>query len=278
MKCFYHKADLDGKCSAAIVRYFRPKAELIGIDYCDKFPWHTIEDGEQVYMVDFCLQPFSDMLVLRVKCDLCWIDHHLTAIEESNSFNPALRGVQLVGYGACQLTWEVFSDKPLPLAVRYLANYDVWDHKDPNTVPFQYGLRLADTSPHNTLLWKELFEHNSYCHPIIKDGHKVLCYCSQENNIKAKALCFRTELDGLKIIAANHGPASSQFFDSVSNRNSFDAMCLFFWGKNRWEVRLYTNKVNINVGAIAKKYGGGGHQKAAGFGCEELPFSLNYKK
>jgi nanoRNase/pAp phosphatase (c-di-AMP/oligoRNAs hydrolase) len=42
---------------------------------------------------------------------------------------------------------------------------------------------------------------------------------------------------------------------------------------------MYTDKPNIDVGAIAKRYGGGGHVGASGFQCvSELPFNLPKKK
>ena len=37
--CFYHKSDLDGVCSAAIVKRFVPDCELYGVDYGEEFPW-----------------------------------------------------------------------------------------------------------------------------------------------------------------------------------------------------------------------------------------------
>ena len=43
--CFYHKADLDGVCSAAIVKHFVPECELYGIDYGDEFPWALVRPG-----------------------------------------------------------------------------------------------------------------------------------------------------------------------------------------------------------------------------------------
>ena len=70
MKAFYHSADLDGHCSGAIVKYAHPECELIGINYGDKFPWESIGQDETVYMVDFSLQPFSDMIRLNKACSL----------------------------------------------------------------------------------------------------------------------------------------------------------------------------------------------------------------
>ena len=80
MKCFYHSTDLDGRCSGALIKWRHPECELIGIDYGQAFPWHLVDSGECVWMVDFCLQPHEDMIRLARKCDLIWINHHKTSI------------------------------------------------------------------------------------------------------------------------------------------------------------------------------------------------------
>ena len=40
--CLYHRSDLDGHCSGAIVKYFIPEAKLIGIEYGDEIPWKEL--------------------------------------------------------------------------------------------------------------------------------------------------------------------------------------------------------------------------------------------
>jgi len=82
MKCFYHSADLDGHCSGAIVKHFNPECEMFPINYGQTFPWEKIQEDEWIYMVDFSLQPFEDMVKLNQSCNLVWIDHHATAIED----------------------------------------------------------------------------------------------------------------------------------------------------------------------------------------------------
>jgi nanoRNase/pAp phosphatase (c-di-AMP/oligoRNAs hydrolase) len=39
-------------------------------------------------------------------------------------------------------------------------------------------------------------------------------------------------------------------------------------------VSLYSTRDDIDCGAIAKTYGGGGHKGAAGFQCDTLPFPI----
>lgn len=167
--CFYHKADLDGVCSAAIVKHFVPDCELYGIDYGDEFPWDKVEGllGERmsdgpateehgasmrwkakrtVHMVDFSLPP-ADMKRLAECSTLVWTDHHRTAIDACADIQ--VRGLLDIKYAACELTWlwfkngaqenpvtAVFADECLgfygvPEAVRLLGVYDSWRQDDP---------------------------------------------------------------------------------------------------------------------------------------------------
>lgn len=180
--CFYHKADLDGVCSAAIVKHFVPECELHGIDYGDKFPWDLVRPGPEaktdplwmhlfkpengyecgdnwetftvkkrtVYMVDFSLNHPTDMKRLHALAELVWIDHHKTAMEACTT--PGIRGIRAVGQAACELCWEWFTGswpvENLPEAVRLLGRYDVWDKDHPEwesrILPFQYAIRSEE--------------------------------------------------------------------------------------------------------------------------------------
>ena len=166
--CFYHKADLDGVCSGAIVKHFVPDVELVGFDYGMEFPWDKVyPDGRNglkhtVFMVDVSLPP-ADMKRLNEVADLVWIDHHKTAIA---AIQPRLPGLQIVGYAGCELAWLAFSalaagdtyphlfdnllakyGSTIPEAVRLLGRYDVWDKDNPDwasrILPFQYGVRTT---------------------------------------------------------------------------------------------------------------------------------------
>lgn len=273
-KCFYHNADLDGQCAGASVKNFLRDAELIGINYGDEFPWETIKPEDNVIMVDFSLQPFSDMQRLNKSCNLLWIDHHKSAIEECIYSEEMFWGIHRNGIGACALVWEWF-EHSVPLAVRLLAEYDVWNHKDPSTLPFQWGMRMMDTKPENEVLWHSLFEAGqTELDPIIRTGETLLRYQAQENEKYIKSAAFETELDGLKCIAVNKMLTNSQLFDSVWDAEKYHAMLTFGYRKGKWTVSLYSTKQDVDVSTIAKIRGGGGHKGAAGFQCTILPFEL----
>lgn len=270
IKCFYHSADLDGKCSAAVVKHCVPTAELIPIDYGQVFHWSSIKSNDVVYMVDFALQPFSDMVKLNNMCNLIWIDHHKTAIEDYERSEETFKGNLRIGIGACALTWEWLSCLNVPLFIKLLAEYDVWDHHDPLTLPFQYGMRLYDTDPHASV-WVRLLRDKEFVQDIVENGRIIINYKSEQDKIQASAKCFFTEFEGLECLVANHGPSNSKFFDSLWDSTKYDAMIMFYWKKDHWSVSLYTYKPDVDVSVIAKKYGGGGHKGAAGFQAAVLP-------
>lgn len=277
MKCFYHSADLDGKCSGAIVKLFNPECEMIGINYGDAFPWETITQGETVFMVDFTLQPFSDMIRLDYICNggLNWIDHHKTAIEEAHkhAFLVAVGGIQSlqVGQAACELTWRALSTEPMPRAVFLLGRYDVWDHHNhPGSLEFQYGMRAYDARPECTGFWKGIFF--SSIENDIDTGRSLLAFERRQNEMYVKSCAFEVELDGLRCIAVNKGLTNSLLFESVYDPEKHDAMLSFCRRPGKWTVSIYATKPEVDASAICKARGGGGHKGAAGFQCETLPF------
>jgi uncharacterized protein len=275
MKIFYHSADLDGHCSGAILKNAFPLSELIGIDYGQPFPWDVVETGEKVYMADFSLQPFADMLRLNELCDLTWIDHHKSAILDWEEHRRPVRYTVLsTEQSACELCWmHLFHDEQMPLAVLWLGRYDIWKHKEhPGALEFQYGMRLHTTWPDNQEFWQRLFTDEAFTLSIREQGASLLAYEKTQNAKFIAAYGFVTELDGLRIIAANKGMSNSLLFESVWNPDMYDAMLMFAWKHGQWTVSLYTDKPGVDVSVIAKARGGGGHKGAAGFQCDTLPF------
>jgi oligoribonuclease NrnB/cAMP/cGMP phosphodiesterase (DHH superfamily) len=297
---FYHSADLDGKGSAAIVAYHEKKlwdreCEFYGINYGDPFPWDKITEGRKVYMVDFSLQPYPEMIKLGELCDrlggeLHWIDHHRSAIVEMEKLGrpKAFTAVE-EGKAGCELTWLYFNQdkelKDIPHPVMLLGRYDVWDEKCAivpwdHILAFQYGMRLQETEPESEL-WPWLFGAHGIdaevdrTKAIVAGGHAVLKYEAKQNEIAMSALSFETEFEGLRALAANRGPTNSKLFDSKWDPERHDIMISFYWShRGEWKLSLYTTKEGIDCGDICKKHGGGGHPKAAGFQCKTLPFAM----
>jgi oligoribonuclease NrnB/cAMP/cGMP phosphodiesterase (DHH superfamily) len=276
--CVYHGVDLDGYCSAAIWKTAHPGGELIGLNYGWDVPWERLE-GNNVTMVDFCLQPWNDMeLLLSTANELTWIDHHKSAIESwKDAGCEFIRGSRDTTKAACELTWEFYyPGKPMPRGVFLLGDYDCWRHSDQDTMPYQMGMRLGNMDPGNNPYcmghWGLVFdEDKTQLLETIKIGRIVLEYQDQQNAKSVNAIWFPVEFDGKRWMAVNQGGINSTFWDAVWD-DSFDGKLGFCRSKKHWTVSLYSE--NVDCGEIAKRHGGGGHRGAAGFQCEELPFDL----
>ncbi len=166
----YHKIDLDGWMSAAIVKkwfeennkdpYFttleninavnlepfeeKNNMSFLGWDYGDEIP--DLSSYDKVIMVDVAFPLINmDVIASNVKLiqrDFIWIDHHLSAIKEcsveiGDNVNVAgYGGIRDTTFAACELTWiYFFPDEVIPEIVRLLGRYDCFGHK---TKSFSY--------------------------------------------------------------------------------------------------------------------------------------------
>ncbi len=458
MLCFYHRADFDGKASAAIVAQKHPEVELIGIDYGDPFPWDRVQLNDIVFMVDFSLSR-KEMDELDDRCHLVWIDHHKTALEWIAKSEHQFKGKREVGKAGCELTWQYcFPELPMPDAVKYLGRYDVWQtnvfieqlvdipgyeglysisntgrvfrHNDPgwqvpsesssgylqvqlskngdkrvhsihrlvaeafiprqndlqdevnhkdgnkhndrsdnlewvtrhgnmahakregnlegtssflgvgyhsgrnrwrarvsyngrrwhvgwftteieaaraydrfvsenemagvplnfpqnkpieiqapsdhwNTIilPFQYGMRFNNPDVNDRDFWRQLFA-GQWLEQIFGEGRICKQYSEQAHAGICSYAAYEMTWEGLRWICINGPYRSSQVFDSVFDPAKHDGMMAYSWNGQDWRFGLYTNKKELDLSPIAKKYGGGGHAGACGFQVKRLPFNL----
>ena len=289
MLCFYHSADLDGKCSAAIVKYVYPDCVLYPYNYGDPLP--TIECfHDTVFIVDIFF-PIEKMKEIKEKVKtLFWIDHHVSSINTANENKLSLDGIQKSGKAACELTWEFLSkylgkkiSQNIPEAVTLLGRYDVWDiNYNDDVLPFQYGMRTEKTDP-QSLLWKTLFDtpENPGLHTIDKletieeKGEIIIEYEKLQAKEYLNSHSFTTKIKNYNALVVNRGKVNSLFFNSHFNPNLHDLVCSFAMSNNQnWYVSFYTTKDNVDCSKLAQEFGGGGHKQAAGYSGPNLPFLL----
>ena len=278
---FYHSADFDGYCSSAIVKHRFPEVELHPINYNQLLPWEIIKPEDTVYMVDFGLQPFEQMIRLNASCRLIWIDHHISAIEAWRASGEVILGKREVGKGACELTWKyLYPNVGMPRFVYLLGRYDVWDHSnqalwDSEILPFQYGLRLEKADPLKNLeFWENIFlADNIFYENTIGRGKLILSFVAQTSERYMQSHAYEIQFEGLQALAVNVGNVSSKFFESKYNPAKHDLLIAYSYIRGQfWGVTLYSDKPEVNCAVLAKKYGGGGHRGAAGFSCKDFPF------
>lgn len=276
--CFYHIKDLDGRCAGAIVKRAFPDCRMIGIDYQEEFPWEQIGIRDTVYMVDVSLEPFSEMLRLNDIChNLIWIDHHKTQKDEHDKSSCRIANyIYSDKYSACELAWQYFNIyEDIPYAVRLLGRYDVWDHNSfPNVRKFQAGLLGKDTSI-DSQIWEDIFNsEDSFISEIIELGEAIMYYQDKRNKWFMR-YAFRVQFEGVNFLCLNNAQTGSLQFESMFCPEIDDATLVFYLTPEKnWSIHMYTEKPDINLGDICKKYGGGGHRTCGGFKTDKIDFLL----
>ncbi len=299
-----HHNDFDGISSAAIVyqnlkSVFKGNIEFYETNYNREFDFSIVDQDDFVYIVDFSF-PIGEMKLLKKSCsNLIWIDHHKTAIEEAEKYGFRTSGIIEIGYAGVELTWLYFNNieilltndkkailNSIPINVKLVGRYDVWDKDfsksrftDPWT--FQYGLRALskeyDLRNPTSEIWNELLNEKNHItdlrQRIFTSGEGVLAYKKQEYNIGLSS-SFEVDFEGLKVITINNVLHGSMQLEKIED--NYDATVVFHRKKDIWLFSMYSSKDNIDVGSIAKKYGGGGHKGAAGFSCplDDIPKGL----
>lgn len=263
MKCFYHKSDLDGHCSGAIIKDKFPECEMIGVDYSDSIADYYVAQGETIFVVDFSFSA-REMESLEGHAELVWIDHHKSAIEKMSHLSE-IKGLREIGKAGCELTWDYIHGSTSPMAVHLLGRYDVWDHKDENVLPFQYGMRDQENTMPDSEIWPLTFQSLGRVEEIIEHGKIVLAYQDKQNAMYAKGMAYEAEFHGYRAIVMNKPFANSKAFDAVYDPEKHDIMILFGMKPRQLKYSIFCNKPEIDVSEIAVQYGGGGHRGAAGF-------------
>jgi hypothetical protein len=281
MICIYHNRDLDGWCSASIVKLKYPEALLIGYDYGQPLP--SLPKGEPIIMVDISFD--TDSMVQTAKdsgWQLTWIDHHISAINnykefigEGESFCVAVLENDIA---ACEGTWKyLFPKESIPLGVALLGKYDTWRNQDilswnQQILPFQFGMKALCNSPETFPEQILTTTRNSeqFVHKITDGGRLIISYQNQINESQCRLNSFEFEFEGLKVICLNGGGFNSDVFKSVYDPNKHDIMMPFQFNGKFWTISLYTTKDEIDCSVLAKNKGGGGHKKAAGFQVKDI--------
>lgn len=273
--CFYHNADLDGLCSAAIVKKFVVGVDFYGINYGNEFPYDLCDKYNEIIMVDWTLQPFEKLLDFSNKHTLTVIDHHKSVVQEIDRYGGVINfmGFTITEKAACELCWEYFSIggyEEIPKAVWLLGRYDVWDlEADPNVLNFQYGMRSA-VEQYDDLYLQDLLNDKIDIQLVSETGKAIINYQEKQDKKYCELYAYPVEFQGYKCYACNKAQNNSQFFESLPEHDISISYAHMPHKNRKWTVSLYSKTIDTSV--ISKSFGGGGHSGASGFQCNKLPF------
>ncbi len=277
--------------------------KTVMIDYGTKLDLRDLDKRTLVWFLDYSFTNKTNIMAVTNAImtfghnNFIWIDHHLSSINvERTTILGRMKGIRYVGYCGAYLSYfythEIFErrivdvdyvlsqpgsilDKyyksdNIPPFLKYVDDYDCWKKQYPDTNAFHYGFSIIDPSDITLEYLLENKKETVILNSIIERGKQVKsCLDFENKNYHVDMYGFEVWMDGYKCFALNRKGNSLMFGDLV---DKYDIVIPFYYDGYLWRYSLFTTSNNVDCEEIAKKHGGGGHAKAAGFQTRDLIF------
>jgi uncharacterized protein len=266
--CIYHGGCDDGFAAAWCVRKgLRGEVDFYPGVYQKEPPPH---EGRDVIFVDFSYKrPILDAMAMKANSILI-LDHHKTAAEdlsdipgptELGSYPSPMRAIFDMERSGAALAWDFFIGTPRPSFIEYIQDRDLWRKQLPQGDEFTIALR---SYPQDFATWDALVAAGAPA--LIKEGYSIQRYYRlRVEELKRSGYAARIGQDRCYVANAPYF-AASEVAGELSTDEAFGA-CYFEAEGGRWQYSLRSRGA-IDVSAVARRYGGGGHKAAAGFSAD----------
>jgi len=261
-----HANCMDGFGVALAVKYHDILTGITDreIHYCNYGDPAPEVVGANVIIGDFSFSR-DELIDLHSQANsLVVLDHHKTAKENLEGLDFCIFDMSKSG---AVLTWEyLFPDEIVPGLLRYIQDRDLWNWSLKNSKEISSYLQTVDFKNielNKVALVDWLYMINDK--EMIANGAAILAYQNQHikkiSNKKEKLP--RTNIGGFDVICINATTLISETGNALAADEPFVAMYFDTEDKRVFSLRSHDDGEDVSV--IAKKYGGGGHPRAAGF-------------
>jgi oligoribonuclease NrnB/cAMP/cGMP phosphodiesterase (DHH superfamily) len=269
---FTHGNCVDGTSSAWVARRHLGTENVVyqDVHYGRSFPEFD-PVGADVYILDFC--PPVDVLlnILRSECqNLYLFDHHVTAQDMIKEAYRRLEGwenlfitfdMKRSGAG---ITADFFNDRNW--WVNYVEDRDLWRWDLPNSKTVNAFIQSVDrTMDGYDLAFKDYGPEEA--HVLGMGAERYLSVYVQEVSRQARRVSF-AEFTDIPVVNAPF-VGISELVGALAK----DALFAVGWSMNEDSKIVFSlrSRGDFDVSALAQRFGGGGHKRAAGF---TLPLPL----
>lgn len=258
----YHSNCPDGTCAAAVALRALPGATAIPALYGDAPPDVS---GLEVYVVDFSY-PRNVLFGMRERArSLTILDHHKSAAEDLAGFPGATFDMNRSGAG---ITWDhFFPGEDRPWIVAYVEDRDLWRYDLPDSRAINAWISTLPLNEPEA--WSKFLNGFPMDPHLTLLGQAILAY-QKIHAERVATTAERGSILGYDVPVVNAAyPLGSNVLEILYQGEEFAAR----W--QRGSDGLYAYSVasgpdNLDVSTIAREFGGGGHEHAAGFVSDEL--------
>jgi len=214
--------------------------------------------GKNVVILDFSFDNKTTKKMIDDANALLVIDHHKSAMVELHDITNT--HFDMTKSGAI-LSWEFFHPgKEPPKFIKYIQDRDLWKWELEYSKEFSAAFDMVPFDFEEF----EKFEDDSVFDDARKRGSFILAY----SKTVVKKVCEKAQprkMGGKDVLVVN----ASHWMSEIGARLSPDCDFALIW---HWDHESMQTKVSlrafhdaVDVSEISKKFGGGGHKKAAGF-------------
>ncbi|MCA9360671.1 hypothetical protein H6789_02535 [Candidatus Nomurabacteria bacterium] len=235
-------------------------------------------ENKEIYILDysFCKE-ILEQLISKNKSVLV-IDHHKSSEESVTSFPDNIFDLE---HSGAVLSWKYFHpESPVPPLLEYIEDHDLWNMKLPHNREYNAALREYDSTFE---VWDELVEKlkdADFLQAHLNTGRTIARF---EDKLVEDLLQYKERVlfEGYEIWAMNVSRTYRSILGShlaeINEKDGGAPLGIVYY-RNLGKVHVsLRSKGEVDVGEIAKKYGGGGHKHAASILVDsfaDLPFTF----
>jgi len=261
--CIFHGNCLDGFSAAWAVRHALADDVAFYKGIHQQSPPDVTE--LDVILVDFSYKKDVLLDMLKVAASITILDHHVSAEKDLSELLEAgkINGLFDMNKSGAMLAWEWFNPGlPAPVLINHVQDRDLWQFKLDGTKAINAAL---SSYAYDFEVWDRLMDSDEEALEALKrDGDAIERRLQKDVAQLIAAGVRRMIIGGYDVPVLN---ASSAYVSDAGHIMSIGepfAACYWDHPDGR-SFSLRSSEAGIDVAEVAKRYGGGGHEKAAGF-------------
>lgn len=274
--CIFHGSPcFDGFSAAWAIWQKWPDVQFVPGIYGEDPPLE-LATGKDVLIVDFSYNEADTRALAEVARSVTVLDHHIGAKDtllklggfvknETGEFEKVITATYADDRSGAALAWEYAWGSTMPALIAYVQDRDLWKFEVDYTREI---CAVLGSYPQDFNTWTDLahqIEDPGRRSVVIAEGKAIMR--SDERNLRAllAATSQIVIIDGNEVPCANVPYFWASDAGHILGEGHPFAATWFLRADGVRQYSLRSSEDGMDVNAIAKKFGGGGHKHAAGF-------------